>query len=65
MKLLFLIAVFTLSFGELKYNSFSGEWERARPDEVLKYNGFNNQWSYENPDSKLEYNGFDNTWGYN
>jgi len=49
---------------DIKYNAFTGQWERAAEDSELKYNGFDNKWSYEREDSSLEYNPYDNTWGY-
>ncbi len=53
-----------LSYGDTKYNPFSGEFEISSPDSELRYNSFQNSWSYQPAGSQLEYNAPQGTWDF-
>ena len=53
-----IIALFVLlpniCLAEIKYNPWTGQWERAPRDSDLKYNPFDGDWTYERQGSNLE-----------
>ena len=63
-----IIALFILlpniCLAEIKYNPWTGQWERAPRDSTLKYNPRDGEWSYERRDSNLEYNPWTGKWKY-
>lgn len=63
MKLIIvLIIVLSCSFADLRFNGFSGKWERAKTTDILKYNPFDKVWTFEHPDAQLKYNCWSNEW---
>ena len=63
-----IIALFILltniCLAEIKYNPWTGQWERAPRNPELKYNPFDGDWSYERKDSKMEYNPWTGKWDF-
>ena len=63
-----IIALFVLlpniCLAEIKYNPWTGQWERAPRNSELKYDPFNKDWSYERKDSKMEYNPWTGKWDF-
>ena len=63
-----IIALFILlpniCLAEIKYNPWTGQWERAPRNSELKYDPFNKDWSYERKDSKMEYNPWTGKWDF-
>ena len=63
-----IIALFVLlpniCLAEIKYNPWTGQWERAPRNSELKYDPFNRDWSYERKDSKMEYNPWTGKWDF-
>ena len=63
-----IIALFILlpniCLAEIKYNPWTGQWERAPRNSELKYDPFNRDWSYERKDSKMEYNPWTGKWDF-
>ena len=53
-----------VTLAEIKYNPWTGEWERSPSDGDLKYNPWDGDWTYERPDSQLEYNPWTGEWEY-
>ncbi|HJO77260.1 MAG TPA: hypothetical protein QF874_01295 [Pelagibacteraceae bacterium] len=53
-----------VTLAEIKYNPFTGQWERAPRNPELKYNPYDGDWSYERKDSELEYNPWTGKWDF-
>ena len=53
-----------ICLAEIKYNPFTGQWERTPRNSELKYDPFNKDWSYERKDSKMEYNPWTGKWDF-
>ena len=63
-SVVFLIALGSSSFADLKYNAFSGQWENVGSNYEMKYDSMNNNWGYQKPGAQLEYNSFSGKWEY-
>ena len=63
-----IIALFILlpniCLAEIKYNPWTGQWERTPRDSDLKYNPWDGDWTYERQDSNIEYNPWTGKWEY-
>jgi hypothetical protein len=61
---LFILLLPNLCLAEIKYNPWTGQWERAPRNSDLKYNPWDGDWTYERKDSDLEYNPWTGEWEY-
>jgi len=59
-----LIFLPTIGLAEIKYNPWTGQWERAPRNPELKYNPYDGDWSYERKDSRMEYNPWTGKWDF-
>ena len=49
---------------DLRYNSYTGEWQYTQPTDVMKYNSQEQSWDYESPSSTMHYNSQAGKWSF-
>lgn len=49
---------------DLRYNSYTGEWQYTQPADVMKYNSHEQSWDYESPSSTMHYNSHSGKWSF-
>lgn len=61
---LILLLLSSVCLATVKFNPYSGEYERCREGNTLKFNQYTGEYSYEDPDSEIEFSPYDGTYEY-